>query len=211
MKITKLGHACLLIEENETRILIDPGIFAPQASELKNIDAVLITHEHSDHLSLDLLKQILENNPQAKIYTNTSVGALLTEANITFNLLTGRQAFQVNEIPIKSFEVDHAPLHSSIPQIKNTGYFIAERLFYPGDSLINPEEPIEILALPVAGPWLRLSEAIDYTLALKPEQCFPVHEGILKTPGLTHLLPPKVLEPAGINFVILEIDKENEF
>lgn len=211
MKITKLGHSCLLIEEKTTRILIDPGIFAPQANVLQSLDAILITHEHSDHLSIDLLKAILEKNPQVKIFTNTGAGALLTEAKIPFHALEGIQTFNVNGVSIKSFNASHSPLHSSVPQIKNTGYFIADRLFYPGDTLINPGESVEILALPVAGPWLRLAEAIDYALTLKPKLCFPVHEGILKSPGLTHILPPKVLEPVGINFKILEIDQETEF
>lgn len=210
MKITKLGHSCLLIDEESTRILIDPGIFAPQANLLKSIDAILITHEHSDHLNIDLLKEILENNPQAKIFTNTDVGALLTKAAIPFNTLEGVQMFDVNEVSVKSFTVNHALLHSSVPPIKNTAYFIANRLFYPGDTLLDPQEPVEILALPVAGPWLRLAEAIDYALALKPKSCFPVHEGILKSPGLTHALPPKILEPVGINFMVLETDQATE-
>ncbi|MDP3770755.1 MAG: hypothetical protein Q8R16_00455, partial [bacterium] len=61
------------------------------------------------------------------------------------------------------------------------------------------------------GPWMRLLEAIDYALTIKPKICFPVHEGILRSPGSTHLIPPKVLESKGIKFVVLEVDKEVEF
>lgn len=52
MKITKFGHCCLLIEENGVRILTDPGTYSTQQSEVKNIDFVLITHEHADHFQL---------------------------------------------------------------------------------------------------------------------------------------------------------------
>jgi hypothetical protein len=58
---------------------------------------------------------------------------------------------------------------------------------------------------------MKLSEAIDYALELKPKSCFPVHDGILKSPGVSHLLPKKILEENGIKFNILEIDTEYDF
>lgn len=211
MKITKFGHCCLLIEENGVRILTDPGSYSTQQSEVKNIDFVLITHEHSDHLHIDSLKALLKNNPKAKIITNKSVGALLEKENIAFSPIEDSQNFDASGVLIEGFGKDHALMHSLIPPSQNTGYFIANKLFYPGDAFTNPEKQVEILALPVAGPWMRLLEAIDYALEAKPKICFPVHEGILKQPGSTHSIPPKVLELKGIKFVALEIDKEYEF
>ena len=82
MKSTKFGHCCLLVEENGVRILTDPGSYSTQQTQVKNIDFVLITHEHEDHLHVDSLKALLENNPQAKIITNKSVGALLEKEGI---------------------------------------------------------------------------------------------------------------------------------
>ena len=102
-------------------------------------------------------------------------------------------------------------MHTSIPSIQKHGLFYRKQTFYPGDAFTHPGRRVEVLALPVAGPWMRLLEAIDYALEINPKTCFPVHEGILKQPGSTHAIPPKVLEPSGIKFVILEIDKEHEF
>ena len=102
-------------------------------------------------------------------------------------------------------------MHLSVPQINNTGYLIANKLFYPGDAFTNPNRPIEILALPVAGPWMKLAEAIDYALVLKPKICFPVHDGILKQPGITNTLPQEILAWQGIKWSVLEIGKEYEF
>ena len=70
---------------------------------------------------------------------------------------------------------------------------------------------MEILALPVAGPWLKLSEAIDYAKEINPKVCFPVHESILKEPGATHRIPPMILEPLGIKFQVIEEGKSAEF
>lgn len=211
MKITKFGHCCFLIEESEVRILTDPGTYSIQQDEVKNIDFTLITHEHTDHFHIDSLKAILKNNPQVKIITNKSVGTLLEKEGIVFNIVEHGQNFDANGILIEGFGKDHGLIYTSIPLIQNTGYFIANKLFYPGDAFTNPGKQVGVLALPVAGTWMKLLEAIDYALEIKPKTCFPVHEGILKQPGPTHRIPFQVLKPKGIRFVVLEIGKEHEF
>ncbi|TSC96542.1 MAG: beta-lactamase domain-containing protein [Parcubacteria group bacterium Athens1014_26] len=211
MKITKFGHCCLLIEENGARILIDPGSYSTQQNTVKNIDIVIITHNHQDHFQMDSLKAILKNNPQAKIITNKSIGALLEREGIVFNVVENGQSITEKGILIEGFGDKHALIHSSRPSIQNTGYFIANKLFYPGDAFINPQKQIDILALPVSAPWETIAESIDYALELKPKICFPVHDGGIKAPGVFYRIPPEVLEPKGIKFVGLEIDKEYEF
>lgn len=219
MKITKFGHCCLLIEESTStalsaggvRILTDPGVFSTGQNEVQNIDVVLITHEHADHFHIDSVKAILANNPSVQIITNTSVGAHLAKEGIAFTVVEDGQMYDARGVLIEGVGKDHALMHSSIAPFQNTGYVIAEKFFYPGDAFTDPNRPIEILALPVAGPWMKLSEAIDYALMLKPKVCIPVHEGILQSPGSTHAIPPQVLESAGIAFTVLEIGEEREF
>jgi L-ascorbate metabolism protein UlaG (beta-lactamase superfamily) len=211
MKITKFGHCCLLIEENGVRILTDPGTYSTQQNDVVGIDFILITHEHNDHLHIDSLKVILKNNPNAKIITNESVGKLLEKEKILFNIVEDSQGFDANGILIEGFGKKHAVIHSLIPQIQNTGYFIQNKLFYPGDAYVDPCKRIDILALPVAGPWLKLDEAIDYGLKLKPNTCFPVHDGNLKSFGAAHNVTKKVLEQNGIIFSVLEIGNEYIF
>lgn len=210
MKITKYGHCCMLIEENGVRILTDPGIYSTQQNDVKNIDYILITHEHADHFHIDSLISLIKNNRQAKVITNKSVGVLLEIYEIAYIVVENGQTYDANGVVIEGIWEKHALMHTSINPIQNTGYFIANKLFYAGDAFTNPGKQVELLALPVAGPWMKLSEAIDYALEIKPRICFPVHEGILKQPGATHALPPKILEPKGIKFVVLEIDEEYE-
>lgn len=209
MKITKFGHCCLLIEESGVRILTDPGMYSTSQDNVENIDIVLITHDHQDHLHIDSLKKVLINNPSTKVLTNQSVGILLSKENIKYELLE-KGSFTDKSVLIEAFGEKHAFMHPAIEPTQNVGYFIENKLFYPGDAFTNPNKPVDILALPVAGPWMKLSEAIDYAKELKPKACFPVHEGILKSPGSTHRIPPTVLEPLGIKFIILEIDQETE-
>lgn len=209
MKITKFGHCCLLIEEKGVRIITDPGCYSTGQNALQNIDIILITHEHQDHLHIPSLKICLHNNPQAQVFTNKGVGKLLDGENIAYQLLEDGQHINVKGILLEGLGHAHAPVYKTIPCI-NTGYFISNRFFYPGDALYHPHKSVEILALPVAGSWLKLSEAIDYALALKPKVAIPVHESILKQPGTVHRIPPTILEPQGIKFLILEEGKEME-
>lgn len=210
MKITKYGHCCLLIEVDGLRILTDPGSYSEGFENLTDIDVVLITHEHPDHLHIDSLKTVLKNNPQAKIITNSAVGKLLDAEKIPYQIIDDQKSTTIDTVLIEGFGTEHALMYEKMPVVENTGYMIANRLFYPGDAWTNPHRNIEILALPVAGPWMKISEAIDYAKIIKPKVCFPVHDGGLKKPGVVHVLPPMVLEPLGISLKVIEINQTVE-
>ncbi len=210
MKITKFGHCCLLIEEKGLRILTDPGDYTDQQRSVNDIDVVLITHEHSDHLHMDSVKDLVKNNPGVRIITNNAVGRLLEEQGIKHELLEHGQNMTIEEVVFEGHGEQHAEIYKTYPRVQNTGYFIAGRLFYPGDALYNPGKPVEILGLPVAGPWLKISEAIDYCLEVMPKVAFPVHDGVLKRPGLAHRLSDMVLSQKGIKFLPLEADLPTE-
>lgn len=207
MKLTKLGHCCLIIEENGLRIMTDPGHYSTAQNEAKNIDLVLFTHEHQDHLHLESLRKVLENNPQAKIITNQGVGKILQAEGIPFETLLHSQKASVKSVLIEGFGDKHAEIYETMLIVQNTGYFIANRFFYPGDALTNPGKAVEILALPVAGPWLSIKNSLNYAKEIKPKTCFPVHDGMLKFFGAAHALPEKIVPSFGSSFFI---PKENE-
>jgi L-ascorbate metabolism protein UlaG (beta-lactamase superfamily) len=67
VRIRYLGHACILIETNDVNLLIDPVISYKYDNEIKRqtfadlpeeIDYVLITHTHQDHLMFETLLQL---------------------------------------------------------------------------------------------------------------------------------------------------------
>ena len=200
MNIIKLGHCCLLIEVDGMKLLTDPGMFSTSQNEIENIDVVLITHEHQDHFHLESLKVVLKNNPKAKIVPNRGVGKLLEKERIGYELLEDKQSKTVSGILLEGFGEKHATIYQDFGQVQNTGYFVGNRFFYPGDALYNPRKSVEILALPVAGPWRKMAEAIDYAKLLKPKVCFPVHDGMLSFTGPTRSAPQKFLPSADIEF-----------
>lgn len=205
MKITKLGHCCLLIEDNGKTIMTDPGQWSTAQNEVKGVDIVLITHEHPDHFHMESLKKVLANNPQAIVITNSRVSELLVESNITATLLEDSQTTTAEGFEITGFGTKHAIVYSSIPPVMNTGFLIQNCFFYPGDAFTNPSVPVEILAMPIAGPWMKLSEAIDWAKAIKPQVCIPVHDGMLQPREWIYRLPSTVLPDLGIRFDALEL------
>ena len=221
MKITKLGHCCLLIETKAKRILTDPGSYTVEAhSKLENIDYILFTHEHADHYHVESLKVLLHRNPQAAVYANSSVSELLTKEGIKHTLVSHGELVLLGEVSATATESvgavallgigeKHAEMHSSVPLSSNLGFFIDGRLWYPGDAFTNPERSVEILALPVSGPWMKIGEAIDYALLLKPKIAFPVHDGLRF--GTAHVLPAKILPSADIEFVAMVEGDSREF
>lgn len=212
MHITKFGHSCLLVEENGARILFDPGVWSDGHRDLKNIDAIFITHEHQDHCDIPSILAIQKNNPDAPIYTNSGVGEKLTEVSIQYQLCGNGQTVNVKGVSVAGVGTDHAEIYSAFPIVRNTGYMIGNRFFYPGDTLEStPPASVEIFALPVVAPWMRMADCLDFVKRISPKICFPVHDGFLEFPGPFHAIPRKVLEDSGVKWVVLENEKRCEF
>lgn len=216
MNVTKLGQCCLLIETKGKKILTDPGMYSVDAhAELVGIDYILYTHEHADHFHLESLKKLLKNNPTAKVYANVSAGDLLEKEEIPYTLVEHGSDFTLgDEIDLKGFGTDHAIIHQSLGHMDNTGFLIDKRLWYPGDAFVNPNTEVEILALPIAGPWMKFSEAIDYAIMLKPKVAFPVHDAVMEAnlrKNFLHRMPAMIFDKVGIEFVPLDSGETKEF
>ncbi len=213
MKITKYGQCCLLIEINDKRILTDPGKFSVSQNDVKNIDLILITHEHADHLHSDSLQAILANNPNAKVVANTGVAKVLNELGVNHEVLEGTDSGEKAGVALEAYDGKHAEIFEEYGQVQNTGYFIENKLFYPGDAYTEPNKEVEVLALPVAGPWCKAADAIAYALKVKPLKAFPVHDWLLNDDGiaLTHSLFETQLKVNDIEFVRLKNDEAKEF
>jgi len=202
----------MVIEETGLKILTDPGNYTTEQNAVTGIDVILITHEHGDHLHVPSLKIVLQNNPQAKIITNKSVGLLLDKENISYTIIEDGQAVTEKGVLIEGVGAEHHLIHPIIPVINNTGYFITNRFFYPGDALTKPKKSVEILAFPSTAPWLDITDALDYVEKVQPKVCFPVHDGNLKIVGHAYtFIPDKVLTPLGIKYILLDLGKEMEF
>lgn len=210
MNITKLGHCCLKIVYNNITFLTDPGSWTEYPEDLFGIDYILITHEHGDHFHVPAVKDLMEKNPHAKIICNKSVGKLVTEAGFSFTEISDGMLFDLNGISLEGFGTRHGEIWNEIGQVENTGFFLDNKFFYPGDNFTNPNRAVDILAAPVAGPWMKFKDALAYILEIKPRVAVPVHDGMLTSgrEGPLYLITPKVLEEHGISFSKLTIGEQ---
>ena len=211
MKITKLGHCCLIVEINNIRFLTDPGNYTTAQNDVIDIDYVVISHEHTDHLHVESLKKVLENNPNAKVISNSSVGRILEKESIGYMNVSDGDFFDANGVEISGHGTKHALIYSDYEQVENTGYLFGKKFFYPGDAFYKPNVPVDILAVPISAPWSKISESVDYALDVKPRIAFAVHDGnLLRNQGIVFRLPKLTLNKFGIEFISLEIGKETE-
>ncbi len=212
MKITKLGHCCLLIEIRGKRFLTDPGNYTTAQDSVMNIDYIVISHEHTDHLHIDSVKNIIKNSPEVKIICNSSVGKILEKESIQYTKVSHGEKMVIEGIEISGHGIKHAPIYKDYEQVENTGYMFDNKFFYPGDAFYKPDVSVDILAFPVTGPWCNIADAIDYVVDVKPKVAFPVHDGnLLRQNGITVSLPNIFLPKQGIEFIVLELGKEKEF
>lgn len=214
MKIIKLGHCCLVINHKGVKILTDPGAYTTSQNSLKGVEILVITHEHLDHFHTDSVKQIIENNPGIEIITNSAVDLLLKKAGISgVHIVEDGQNFGIKGINFLGCGKEHEEIFKERGKVMNTGYLIDAKLYYPGDSFFVPNAEVDVLALPVGGGWLRIKDAINFALNIKPKNVFPVHDIMYNEIGIaiTERHPKDVLEENGVGFVKLEIGKEYEF
>lgn len=215
MIITKFAHSCLLIEVDGAKILTDLGSWNLEVPEVSNLDAVLITHEHQDHFDVDKLKELLAKNVGAKVITHAAVGNKLQEAGIEYQAIEPGERIEVTGVPVESRGSDHAIIYGSTPPCRNTGYLIADKFYIPGDALHDiPSKQIEVLALPTGGPWMKVSEAIDYAKSLKPKIVIPIHDAMYTEEVRESSIPRwfgTPIEAAGIKFVNMGNNSSLEF
>ncbi|MFJ9610881.1 MBL fold metallo-hydrolase [Kitasatospora sp. NPDC101176] len=194
MKITKFGHACVRLEHDGTTVLVDPGAFSDPAA-LAGADAVLITHEHMDHFEESRLRVALEADPTLRVWTNAAVAAQLEGVRSRVSVVGEGDAFEVGGIGVSVHGEWHAVIHPDIPRVKNIGFLFDGRLFHPGDAFTVPPHAVDTLLLPLAAPWSKASEVIDYVREAGPRRAVPVHDATLSPIG--HAVQTRLLGPDG--------------
>ncbi len=207
MQITKYSHSCVLLDDGTTKILFDPGLYGGIPEGLQ-VDAIVITHVHQDHVDIDVLKPLLVNNP--RIITNTEVKSELDKHQIVCEVVEQGNSVTIGTYTLEAFGNQHAIMHPELPKFQNTGYLINDTLFHPGDALFLPPKPIKVLFLPVAAPWSKVEETLDYISQVKAEVNFPIHDGFITDGGAFHRFAKMWSEKTNAQFIEPELGKMYE-
>jgi len=185
MRIIKHGHACVTLVTGSSTIVIDPGMFTgPDA--LDGADAVLITHEHADHWTAELLART-----EAPIYTIAAVAAKIRESDPALGervtVVHPGDRFEAFGTAVTVVGSKHAVIHPELPHFDNSGYLVESdgvSVFHPGDALTTLPAAPDVLLLPVSAPWLKVSECIDYARDVGAPTSLAIHDAVYSEAGL---------------------------
>lgn len=184
MRITKFGHACVRVEHGGVTVVVDPGVFT-DAEAVDGADAVLITHEHMDHYTADHLRRT-----DAPVWTIEAVATKIREeapdVAERVTVVAPEEAFDVG-VPVRAVGEMHAVIHPEYPRFHNSGYVLdlgGTKVYHPGDALTLPDEQVDLLLLPVSGPWLKISESIDFGRAVGAARNLAIHDRVYSEAGL---------------------------
>lgn len=184
MRITKFGHACVRVESGSTTVVVDPGGWSEREA-VDGASAVLVTHEHPDHLDPDNLRAT-----DAPVYTIGAVAKQIAEQapDVAERVTVVKPGDELDlGIPVTVVGEKHAVIHPELQHFDNSGYLLeveGRRIFHPGDAFTERPEALDLLLLPVHAPWNKVSEVIDYARAVGAPLSVAIHDGLLNERGL---------------------------
>lgn len=182
MRVTKFEHAALRVDIAWSTLLIDPGSFTRPLEDLGSVVGVVLTHEHPDHWTPDHLDRILKATGGVPILAPEGVARAAAGYDIT--VVSPGDTVELEPFHLEFFGGRHEVIHSSIPVVDNVGVLVNDTLYYPGDSYAVPKgSDVPLLAAPVGAPWLKIGEAMDFVLAVKPRRVFGTHDMTLSVAG----------------------------
>ena len=173
MRLTKLVHSCVLIEDDGYVALLNPGIYSWQ-SGIVNLDAVsaldfvVVTHKHPDHLGEPFVRALVEKFPDAQWVAPVDARDDLRAMGV--KNVTGQS---IGPVEVKT--VDHAKVEPFGVPVQNLIVHWNGKVTDPGDTH-DFDETRGVLLVPVQAPWGTTIRAFELGLELKPQYLIPIHD-----------------------------------
>jgi L-ascorbate metabolism protein UlaG (beta-lactamase superfamily) len=188
MKLTKFTHACVRLEKDGRVLVFDPGTFSETGQALAGADAVLITHEHGDHVDVDAVAAALQANTALELFAPEAVAGTLRgkapDAGSRIHTAAVGEEFEAAGFSVRTFGGQHALIHPQIPVVANIGYLVDGNVYHPGDSFVIPDGvDVQTLLVPIHAPWNKVGEVVDFVIGVRAPRAFPVHDGLLNETG----------------------------
>ncbi len=174
MKVTRFPQSCLLLEKDNHKIVIDPGMHfleTHKVQELQDVEAVLYTHEHTDHYDPSIAEALLAQ--KIPLFVNSATAQLIGNEKVT--VVDDGDNFTVATFEVIARELPHCLLPSGQPGPQNTGYVIDGVFFHPGDGKEIEDLKVDNLALPISGPDISILDAIQFAKQVEAKLVIPIH------------------------------------
>jgi L-ascorbate metabolism protein UlaG (beta-lactamase superfamily) len=176
--IQRLTDSCLTVTTDSGTTLFDPGFHTFDTGDfdlatLGEVERVLITHEHGDHVKPEFVSWLLDRGDDVSVFANQAVADLLAQHDIAVHT--------ANPAGVSSEDVLHemVPTGATPP---NRAYTIDGILTHPGDSY-QPSASAPVLALPLIIPWGSTTASMEFARRLAPKQVVPIHDFYLNELG----------------------------
>ncbi|MFA5763287.1 MAG: MBL fold metallo-hydrolase [archaeon] len=191
MKITKFAQSCVMIETNNTKILVDPGVLSGEDElvNMKEPDFVFVTHKHSDHFNEEIYNKIKKET--TKIYSTNEVQNNFT--NTKFEILKEKDIIDLGEIKVEVVKAVHGYLplltKNNAEINENVGYIIeikGKKLYFTSDSIsFKNDYKCNIVFVPVCNHGLVMGpyDAALFSKETGAEIVIPIHYDNPKYPG----------------------------
>ncbi|MEU4687434.1 MBL fold metallo-hydrolase [Actinoplanes sp. NPDC023714] len=185
MRVTKFTHSCLRLEGAGV-LVVDPGEFS-EASALDGADAVLVTHEHADHLDVTAVTAAVARRPDLRIFAHEAVLPLLADVAGATTAVAAGEEFEAAGFRVRAYGGQHAIIHPYVPVFANLGFLVddgAANLYHPGDSFVVPDGvEVETLFAPMNAPWATIAESLEFIRSVRPGRAFALHDGLINERG----------------------------
>ena len=221
---TFLGHSCFLVEHDETRLIIDPFLTGNPQAEAKpediNVDYVLLTHGHGDHLGDSV--EIAKSN-DATIIAPFELANYCEEQGCKVHPMHIGGA---HNFPFGRVKLTIAHHGSALPDGRYAGnpcgFLVTiggQTMYHPGDTglfydmkLIGEMNTIDLAVLPIGDNFtMGITDALKAVEFLQPKSVIPMH---YKTFDVIDADPEEFVEKVmemGINAVVLKVGESFEF
>jgi L-ascorbate metabolism protein UlaG (beta-lactamase superfamily) len=187
MQLGHLGHSCVLVGTGETRVLLDPGNLTPGFDDVRGLDAILITHQHSDHMDPERLPSLVAANPGVRLLAESNTVPQLAALGLSCETLTPGDSVELGDAHVEVVGGEHALIHDDIPRVGNVGLLISSVggpvVFHPGDSYGTIPQGVDVLLLPLTAPWTSIRETVTFARAVGAPEAVPIHDGGASTGG----------------------------
>jgi L-ascorbate metabolism protein UlaG (beta-lactamase superfamily) len=184
--ITWSGHAGFKIIYGNKKMYIDPYKLSKNYKNISDADIVLVTHNHFDHLSIEDLKNII--NERTVIVSAQECLSQLKSLKVKESIgIDPRNSVKVDDLKIETVPAYNVDKDFHPKNDKKIGFIVEfgnDRLYHTGDSDMIPEmkdtKP-SIVLIPVSGTYVMTAEEASQAVneLINPKIAIPMHYGTI--------------------------------